>query len=207
MLKAQKKKESSKNNDKDLQMRRQSEKAKIDTKLILIDNEYHCKEETCKFRCSAKSKYTAWAHARKDDCTTQGKKKRHTQVVHECTELNCGKSFSCKVNLKKHFRNDHMLALHVCHICEKHFKSREYMINHMKRTHIEREQNKCDECGKACLTDVLLKKHKKERHSEAFEEGIKKKFEELCGENPKYERWKGLLEAAAKLGSTTLGLL
>ena len=202
MDKAKKPKEKSKSNDKDLQMRRKSEQEKIATKLILIENEYHCKEATCKFKCSVKSKYTAWAHARKDDCSTQGKQRRHKQVIHECTEMNCEETFTSKVKLTMHYRRDHMLARHICHICEEQFKSRQSMVQHMKIYHIEENQNVCDECGKACKSAGLLKKHKEEKHSGESEEDIRKKFETLCGEDPKFEQWKSLVEAAAKLRST-----
>ena len=68
--------------------------------------------------------------------------------------------------------------------------------------HIEENQNVCDECGKACKSAGFLKKHKEEKHCGESEEDIKKKFETLCGEDPKFEQWKSLVEAAAKLGST-----
>ena len=205
MVKAQKQKDNSKSTDKDLQMRRQSEQAKIATKLIIIEDQYHCKEETCSFMCSVQSKYKAWAHARKEDCSIQKKKRRHTQVIHECTELNCEKSFSSKATLKKHFQTDHRETLHTCDKCEKQFKSRKYMINHIKKAHIEDMQSVCDECGKTCLNAKLLEKHQKEKHSFESEDKIKNEFETLCGNKPVYEQWKALTVAALNIASTTLG--
>ena len=198
-MKRDKKEETNKKTDRDFYLTRQAEKSKIESKLEVIADKYHCKKDTCNFQCSVRSHFGAWRHANLEDCTAEKTRKARKQVASPCT--NCELIFKTKEELKKHFKSHHRELMHTCHFCLKLFVSRVQLMNHIKLMHSGPKEQVCDECGKTFQTKGYLSRHHKLQHQSVGSEEIRLKYSALCSVKTDHNisEWRILLKAAVKV--------
>ena len=178
-------------------MKRQGQKANIPVNLVLIAGEYHCRVETCSFRCSAETDYfAAWNHSNKE-CKGGIKKVKKRKIEVECTELDCDGVFNSAEAERKHFQQVHQKGKHKCYICMKEFKMMRYMTDHMKRHRQGDLSSVCPDCGKICANKTLLNTHKKAQHRVLEEDEIRTALTSLMNGGPgRVAEWKVLLNGA-----------
>ena len=204
-MKRDKKEETNKKTDRDFYLTRQAEKAKIESKLEVIAEKYHCKKDTCNFQCSVRYHFGAWKHANLEDCTVEKTRKARKQVASPCT--NCELTFKTKEELKKHFKSHHRELMHTCHFCFKLFVSRVQLMNHIKLMHNSPMEQVCEECGKTFPTKGYLSRHHKLQHKSMGSEEIRLKYSALCSVKTEHSisEWRILLKAAVKVEVKELG--
>ncbi|KAH7710022.1 Protein kinase [Aphelenchoides avenae] len=76
----------------------------------------------------------------------------------------CGKEYSHRKSFRHH-REAHNDALHACDQCDKKYKMRGSLLEHIRNAHTETGQFICDECGKSCPYKKALYAHKRWVHS------------------------------------------
>ena len=78
----------------------------------------------------------------------------------------CGKAFSQKANLRRHFERNHAPRnTHSCETCGKSYFDPYEVKRHMKTVHTDiRERPQCDSCGKTFSQKVSLNQHLKNVH-------------------------------------------
>lgn len=76
----------------------------------------------------------------------------------------CRKKFTTSLNLASHWLVDHGKGCPSITCCAVRFWGRKEMYDHM-RYHRNRDAFKCLECGKICLCDRTLQRHKRAMHS------------------------------------------
>ena len=95
----------------------------------------------------------------------------HIEKLHDAEEQHdpqacpiCGKMIRTK--MKKHIEAVHeKIKKYFCDICGFAAYQRQYIMNHMKSSHLKSEI-KCDECNFVAVTNWRLKLHKRNRHME-----------------------------------------
>ncbi|XP_044727365.1 gastrula zinc finger protein XlCGF7.1-like [Chrysoperla carnea] len=103
--------------------------------------------------------------------------KRHKFRTHSLHCKYCDKPFKDKCSLKNHIKEEHLrIEKYVtCHICGKSITKKN--IHHHLATHGEREKITCDKCSKTFINDLTFKAHMKEIHGER----IRKHLCNICG--------------------------
>ena len=116
---------------------------------------FQCLHEDCGRKFKTKAQYNR--HVQR-----HGKERQQ----HKCNE--CEEIFLYRHLLTKHKKQAHKKNF-ICKECNKIFKSKENLKNHMK-THLEtREKYKCDHCEKSYTKKSNLTKHVKVKHNNAKE--------------------------------------
>ena len=215
MIKMKKsKKDRNKSANRDIYEEQKKRKAMIDVRLTLLGDRYHCKKEQCDFSCESRHIFSAIKHANLADCL-QKKTKKSRKVTVECLELNgngerCGEVFSSKVHLRLHYMKVHQEVIHICHQCPSKFTTRINLMKHMMKAH-EKLVKKvpCEECGKVCMGDGMLRKHMKSVHScVETESSWEDKFRRLREkEKSTKEDWADFMELSRKTPDITTGLV
>lgn len=94
------------------------------------------------------------------DC---GKLKLINVETYTCTE--CGKSFSHKNRVIRHFRNTHRKPIYSCFVCDRAFRKVELLQRHMNKHRKKRSADAkpylCAECGRSFSNEHLLMRHSK----------------------------------------------
>lgn len=88
---------------------------------------------------------------------------KHLRVVHfviepvQCPE--CGKTFSNPIRLKTHQNQVHVEATFQCDICQQMYRTKRYLVHHIKFVHIKNRNYVCDACGASFYDVNAFKKH------------------------------------------------
>ena len=81
--------------------------------------------------------------------------KHHMKTMQDHKCESCGKSFSQKMNLKRHIHTVHEGHKdYKCESCGKSFSGAQYLKKHIHTIHEGNKDNKCESCGKFffCIT-------------------------------------------------------
>ena len=176
-------------------MRREQEKGLVKTNFEIINKEYRCRGENCNFKC--KDYYSAWGHVQKD-CSVKKKRRIVTRML-KCTKEGCDLTFKVAREMQNHYQSDHQIVKEKCPMCGKEFKSRVYLVKHMKReeTQLLKKEEKCLACGKICSTRSRLKQHMESKHKETRHTDILKELMRLkVSAKREIKSWKSLFCAA-----------
>ncbi|XP_072052012.1 uncharacterized protein [Amphiura filiformis] len=125
----------------------------------------------------------------------QGHLDVHKGVKGHCCKV-CGAGFLRKGDLSIHKRLDHSRRRkeRLCRYCKKPFPSREKANEHERRVHGYQANLECDGCGRTCLSQYSLTKHKQSHRTE-----LKSDF--VCGKCRKCFADQATLDQHAELNT------
>jgi len=108
----------------------------------------------------------------------------HTKIKFVCPRPGCGREFPYKENVIRHIQRVHdSIRPHKCPHCEKTFKSKYNLADHI-RTHTGEKPFECEYCGNTFAQNGSLVGHRKRCQKKIIAESRKR--EEESAKNPVY---------------------
>ncbi|XP_054162947.1 zinc finger and SCAN domain-containing protein 12-like [Oppia nitens] len=89
---------------------------------------------------------------------------------YECLNKDCGQRFKLKVQLNQHSRRCHETSsstttvINSCHVCEKTFKIKAHLANHLRTHYYSHRSYQCSECDKCFANKLCLRRHQRTIH-------------------------------------------